>query len=253
MQFPHFRHVDKAAIPPQAQLPQNLTLLADEDFAPFSFKGLDGRPVGISVQLGLAACVELKIQCTVKTVAYGALLQALEQKQGDVVLGGPQASDKAAGTIQSTRPYYYSYSQFVVRNGGNFSGVEAKALAGRRLGYVKATAQELFLKKYYDRATLIPFTTEEAMFEALRTGGLDLAFADSLHVAFWIKGNAARGCCAPYGAPFADKGGFTHALVMMTRKEDGPLRQALDLALDRLQEKGVTAKILSTYLPSSPF
>lgn len=252
-QFPRFRHVDKAALESETTLPKTLTLLADQDFAPFSFTTADNKLTGISVQLGLAACSELKVQCTVKPMGFAELVSALQQKQGDIILGGPQVSVTSQPTLQATRPYYFSYSQFAARSGANFAGVDAKSLAGRRLGFVQGTGQALFLKSYYDRASLIPFTTEEAMFESLRTGGLDLAFADSLRLAFWLRGDHARSCCVPFGAAFADKTSFTHGLVMITRPEDGNLRQAFDQALDRLQEKGTSAKVFASFLPSSPF
>jgi polar amino acid transport system substrate-binding protein len=253
LQFPHFRHVDKALVEMPTELPQTLTLLTDEDFAPFSFKTADDKLAGISVQLGLAACEELKVKCSVKSKPFSALLGALRQKEGDIVLGGPQASSKLLEEFLATRPYYYSYSQFALRNGTNFPGVDSKSLAGRRLGFVKGSAQENFVRKYYDRSNLIPFAAEDTLFETLRTGGLDVVFADSSHIAFWMKGNAARGCCVPFGAAFADKASFTHGLSILTRGTDSALRDAFDTALDRLQEKGITSKILATYLPSSPF
>ena len=248
-QFPLFRHVDKSALAPAAKLPATLTLLVDEDFAPFSFKSADGKLAGVSVQLALAACAELKVQCQLQSMPYANLLNALQDKRGDVVIGGPAASPR----FGSTRPYYFSYSQFFVRGGSNFGGVDTKSLAGRRLGFVKGTGQDAFLKKDFDRATLVPFTTEDALFEALRTGGLDLAFVDSLRGAFWLKGQTSRSCCVPYGGSFVDKASITHGLVMLTRLGDNALREALDSALDQLQEKGLTAKAFATYLPSSPF
>ena len=251
--FPRFRHVDKAAPAPQAALPATLTLLADEDFAPFSFKTADGKFSGLSVQLALAACSELKVQCQMRGLPFASLSAALQQKQGDVIIGARQAKAGAAQALAATRAYFYSYSAFLIRSGTSFAGTDTKSLAGRRVGFVQANAQEVFLKKYYDRATLVPFPTEEALFEALRTGGLDLAFADSLHGNFWIKGAASRSCCVQFGEAFADKTTFTHGLVMLTRGQDEGLRDALDYALDRLQEKGLSAKIFATYLPASPF
>ncbi len=252
-QFPRFRHVDKAALGPEPTLPKTLTLLADQDFAPFSFTTADNKLTGISVQLGLAVCAELKVQCVVKPLSFADLLPALQQKQGDVILGGPQVSAKSEPALQATRPYYFSYSQFAARSGANFAGVDAKSLAGRRLGFVQGTGQAAFLKSYYDRANLVPFSSEEAMFESLRTGGLDLVFADSMRLAFWAKGDLAHGCCVPFGAAFADKASFTHSLVMIMRPEDVSLRQSFDVALDKLQEKGASAKIFAAFLPSSPF
>ncbi len=250
-QFPHFRHVDKTAPVTQATLPKSLNLLVDEDFAPFSFKTADGKLAGISVQLSLAACAELKVPCQMQAMPYAGLLAALQDKKGDVIIGGPSAT--AATRVTATRPYYYSYSQFFIRNGSNFGGVDVKGLAGRRIGFVKGSGQEAFLKRHYDRATLVSFTSEEATFEALRTGGLDLVFADTLRGAFWLKGASSRGCCAPFGGAFVDKSTFTHGLVMLLRNDDANLREALDQALDRLQEKEISAKAFAAYLPASPF
>ena len=76
---------------------------------------------------------------------------------------------------------------------------------------------------------------------------------DSLRGAFWLKGQTSRGCCVPFGGTFMDKTTISHGLVMLTRSGEDALREALDAALDRVQEKGITAKAFATYLPSSPF
>ncbi|WP_196503837.1 transporter substrate-binding domain-containing protein [Aestuariivirga litoralis] len=253
LQFPLFRHIDRSAPAPQAVLPKTLVLLTDEDFAPFSFKAADGHLNGISVELAVAACAELKIQCQVKTLPFAGLLDALKGKQGNAVIAGPLANAQTMASFSATRPYYYSFSQFLVRNGTNLTGPDEKSLTGRRLGFIKGSQQELFLKTHYDRSNLVPFTATDALFEALRTGGLDVAFADSLQASFWLKGSDARECCAPLGQSFVDKSTFTHGMVMLTRTEDSELRDAFDHALDQLQDKGTTSKILSSYLPVSPF
>ncbi len=238
---------------PQVALPKTLVLLADEDFAPFSFKTADGHVNGVSIELALAACSELKVQCQVKTLPYSGLLSALQAKQGNLVIAGPVPNASTLADFATTRPYFFSFSQFVGRNSVNLPGQDEKALAGRRVGFVKGTQQEVFLKAHYDRAALVPFTTAEALFEALRTSGLDLAFVDSLQAVFWLKGPEAHDCCTAFGQAFIDKTTFTHSLVMLTRSEDAGLRDAFDYELDQLQDRGATSKILASYLPISPF
>ncbi|HEY4996032.1 MAG TPA: hypothetical protein VII21_07015, partial [Aestuariivirga sp.] len=89
IEYPQFRQVDKAQAKPELSLPSKITLLADEDFAPFSFKSIDGKSAGISIQLALSSCALLKLTCDVKFLPYAALLPALASKQGHVVVGGP--------------------------------------------------------------------------------------------------------------------------------------------------------------------
>ncbi|MEO9167692.1 MAG: transporter substrate-binding domain-containing protein [Aestuariivirga sp.] len=245
--------MDKTQAKPEVALPSKIILLADDDFAPFSFKSIDGKSAGISIQLALSSCALLKITCDVKLLPYASLMQALASKQGDVIVGGPSATSLSGQALRTTRPYYLSFSRFIKRVGVNFAGTDAKSLAGRRLGVVKGTAQEEFLKKNFGRSSLITFDNTASLFETLRTGGVDLAFADSTLSAFWLKGENARGCCATFGGAFMDRATITRSLVMVMRQQDANLQSAFDYALDQLQENGSTAKVFQTYLPESPF
>ncbi len=251
--FPHFRHIDRAVDVSGPAGVSVLTLLADEDFAPFSFKTVDGKLTGVSVQMALAACADLKITCQVKAMPYSQLLTALSEKQGDLIVGGPILKASDAAKFQHTRPYFYSMSNFIGRTGTGLLKTDAKSLAGRRLGFIKGSEQDVFLKKNYDRSVLVDFASEAALFEALRTGSLDVAFADSIHAGFWMHGSAARNCCVALGAPYVDRSGFSHALSFIVAADRVSLRDDFDNALDHLQDKGISNKIFSTFLTSLPF
>lgn len=251
--FPHFRHIDRAVDVSGPAGVSVLTLLADEDFAPFSFKTADGKLTGVSVQMALAACADLKVTCQVKALPYGQLLSALLEKQGELIVGGPILKPADTAKFQQTRPYFYSMSNFIGRTGTGFLKTDAKSLAGRRLGFIKGSEQDVFLKKNYDRSVLVDFASEAALFEALRTGSLDIVFADSIHAGFWMHGTAARNCCVALGAPYIDRAGFSHALSFIVAADRVALRDDFDNALDHLQDKGISNKIFSTFLMSLPF
>ena len=44
---------------------RTIRFLADDDFPPLHFSGLDGAPTGFSVELARAACERLAVTCTV--------------------------------------------------------------------------------------------------------------------------------------------------------------------------------------------
>jgi ABC-type amino acid transport substrate-binding protein len=64
--FPRFRHIDPAGSIATVRPTNVLTLLTDEDFAPWSFKASDGTLKGVSVDLATAACVDVEIKCQIK-------------------------------------------------------------------------------------------------------------------------------------------------------------------------------------------
>ncbi len=251
--IPQFRHVDAGAMAPADPASGEIKLLTDEDFAPFSFKNADGSVTGVAVEMAQAACAELRLKCVILAKPFSELLPALNRNEGDAIISGLRTTKEVMQQATMTRPYFFSRGQFIARLGTPFEAPDIRTLAGRRLGFVKGTSHQAFLEKYYDRAALTPFDSEATLFENLRTGSLDVAFADSLHGQFWLKGSNSRGCCATLGAGFIDRETFSRGLTFVMRRDHDVLRQNFDYALDRLQNNGTSTKIFAHYFPDFVF
>ncbi len=251
--FPHFRHVDPLATMPTERVAGPVTLLTDEDFAPFSYKDDKGAITGIAVDMALQACAEVKLTCQLKPMPFADLMPALARGEGDAIISGLRPSAELMKKTIMTRPYFFSFGRFVMRVGMPFETPDIRTLAGRRIGYVNGTSHQAFLEKYYDRSALTPFAGEAELFESLRTGKLDAVFTDSLRAGFWLNGTASRNCCVALGAGFGDEATVTRGLAFFTRQNRELLREYFDFALDRLDENGQATKIFSRYLPASPF
>ncbi len=252
-EFSRFRHFDVGAIAPLEAFKGPVILLADQDFAPFSYRDATGKLVGLSVDMAFKACAEARITCTIKSVSFSELLPALLRGEGDVIVSGLRMTPAILQKVTMTRPYYFSSGRFITRVGMPFKAADIRSLAGRRIGFVKNTSHQAFLEKYYDRSALNSFAGEAEMFEALRTGKLDAAFSDSLHADFWIKGTSSRQCCVALGKSFIDRATFTRGLSFLVKQDRETLREYLDFVLDKMEQDGETAKIMARYLPASPF
>ena len=248
-----FRHFEGLAAAPINNLVGPFKLLVDQDFAPFSFQKSDKTMVGISVDLALAACAEIKVTCELVPRPFSELLPALEKGEGQAIVSGLKLSPSVLRNAAMTRPYFFSTAQFLTRIGTTFAVPDVKTLAGRRVGVVKGTSHAAFLDKYFERSALISFADESTMFEQLRVGGLDAAFADAVHNAFWLKGSASRGCCVALGEGFIDRKTFSRGLSFVVRADQPGLREGFDFALDKLEEKGITAQTFARYLPAGAF
>jgi polar amino acid transport system substrate-binding protein len=251
--FPRFRHVDAGAAAPQDPVSGPVKLLADSDFAPFSFRNSEGALIGLSVEMAQAACTEMRITCEIVPLPFTDLLPALKRGEGDAIITGLRNSPETLQDANMTRPYFFSFGRFIARIGTPFESPDVRNLAGRRLGFVRGTSHQAFLEKYYERSALTPFDSEATLFESLRTGKLDVAFTDSLHALFWINGQTSRACCKALGAGFIDRNTFTRGLSFLVRSDRENLRESLDFALDKLEDKNLSAKIFARYLPDSPF
>ena len=248
-----FRHIDIGAVAPLEVIKSPVRLLTDVDFPPFSFENPDKTMNGIAVDLAVAACAELKLTCQIIPKSFNELLPALKNHEGDAIMSGVRLNADVMKIASATRPYYFSSARFITRSGMPFTEPDMRALAGRRIGYVKGTSHAAFLGKYYERSALTPFNDENALLESLRTSTIDAAFTDSLHAAFWLKGTNAQKCCVNLGQSFIDRQTFSRSMSIVISNDQPNLREAFDYALDRLQEKGITAKIFGRYIPESQF
>jgi polar amino acid transport system substrate-binding protein len=249
--WPRLRHADPVDRLPVNVSGQVIRVLVDEDFAPFSFVRNDGAQAGVSVELALAACKELVLRCEIVAKPFADLLPTLLRGDGEVLATGYRMTEGVAAQTAATRPYHMSSGRFLVRTGTPLESADIKTLAGRRLGYAKNTSHGAFVEHYYARSALVPFDTEKQLFDALRGGAVDAAFADGLHVAFWLQGSASAKCCQPLGLAYMDRHYFSRGLSFLLPKSRRDLQQAFDLALDRLEEKGTTGEIFNRYMPAS--
>jgi polar amino acid transport system substrate-binding protein len=249
--FPGFRHVDP--FHGEASQPQTtqVVLLADADFAPWSFVGEDGALQGISVEIARSACADAGLTCDIQAAAFAELLPKLKKGEAQAIITGLKRDAALASEFALTRPYFQSLARFAVRNGSPLSAPDIRTLAGRKLGYRANTTHARFLEKFYNRSALTPFETQDQMQEALRTGLVDAIFSDAVLLSYWLGGSASKGCCTFLGKAFLHRDSFSRGLGFVVRRDDPALRQRFDDALDRLESKGDVAKIFARYLPAS--
>ena len=247
--FPRFRHMMVMDKPLSAPPRGVVRLLAEPDFAPWSFALDDGTMSGISVDLALLACEEAGLKCEVLPTHLPDLINRLQGFEGDAIISGMRISTEMETGLALTRPYFRSLSHFVTRIGAGLVGADPPSLAGKRLGFVEGTLHGLFLQKYYGNSAMMPYKSEAELFENLRTGAIDVAFADTLRLGFWMKSEAARNCCVALGRPVIDMATITRPLVFMMRGDGAALRDRFDAALDKLDDTGRTGEVFERYLP----
>ena len=249
---PLFRTTEEQARP---ALPEQLAvkLIADEDFAPYSFRSRTGSPAGISVEIAIAACEQARLACTVEVRPFAEILPALERGEVDVAVTGPRLDADTLAASRMTRPYFRIMGRFAVPNTSTLDTASVSNIAGRRIGVVKDTVHARWLTAYYASTRITPFDDLAAAGAALKAGEVDALFGDNVQVIYWVAGEAAAGCCRLLGGAYSDFDYFSRNLAFLTRRDKPELAQALDYGLDKAQAAGSTAKILRTYLPLDPW
>jgi polar amino acid transport system substrate-binding protein len=227
--------------------------LVDDEFPPLQFAGPDGAPTGFSIELARAACERLAITCTVQVRRFDTLLDALADRNGDVVVAAIPITAELRQRFGVTLPYFRIPARFAVSKAGKTPGPQAKALEGKSVAVLAGTAHEAYVRAFAAGAAIRQFPDLPSAEAALKAGQVDYLFADGLSLALWIGGTDSAECCVLAGGPYLESRFFGEGMGFVLRKEDANLRQAFDFALQRLWDEGKFAELYLRFFPVSPY
>ncbi|MGE3876303.1 MAG: transporter substrate-binding domain-containing protein [Parvibaculaceae bacterium] len=243
--LPRFRQIDIGGKPASFTRDQ-ITVLADDDFPPFSYAGPADEPQGIAVEAAQAACQELHVKCEIVLKPW----QSLAEDGPDGIVAGLRLDDATLAKYQPTRPIYRTLGRFVARKDSDLTQVTRDAVAGKRIGVLAGSGYEAWLKRNFADSVIVPYPSLNELEEALRTAKVELLFGDGLQLVYWMRGSASQNCCKYVDGAYYDDASFSRPYVFFVRRGDEELKQAFDYALDRLQEQGAFTRIFGRYLPA---
>ncbi len=250
---PRFRHTEPVAKAPNFDRNRKLVLLADDDFAPFSYTDADGQLRGLAVDVARAACARATLQCEFRAAPWAAIQQGLAGAGVDAAISGLRASDATLAAFEPTRPIYRALGRFAVRKDSPLKLPDTPSLSGKRIAVVARSAHEAWLKANLAEAEAVLFGDLPLAETALQSGNVDAVFGDALQLVYWTSGSAGQGCCRLVEGAFVDEATFSRGFSFYVKRGDDALRDILDYALDEMQNSGEFAKIFQTYVPASPW
>ncbi|WP_020179969.1 transporter substrate-binding domain-containing protein [Methylopila sp. M107] len=220
-----------------------------DDYPPFHYVDAEGQAAGFAVDLARAICAELKIACTLQAWRWDALLDTIDKRQADVILAMVRPTPALRARFAMTERVHQTPARFASRSDKAIADATPEALKGRTVAVVQGSAHEAFLKAYFPDATLKTFETVDAARDAAKAGEADLVFGDAVSIAFWLNGTASENCCRFVGGPYVDARYFGEGVGALVKPSDVRLRQAIDYALQRLDENGTYAEIYLKHFP----
>jgi polar amino acid transport system substrate-binding protein len=239
---------NRAVAPDPATL-KPIRFLTADDYPPFEFLGPDGALAGYNIDVARALCDVLKISCSIQPRRWDNLLDALESREGDAIVASLKETAATRDRARFTAPYYLTPARFVALAGPRSFDARPEGLRGATIGVLGGSAHEAFLRAFFPGVTLVPFPDREQLMAALLAGQFELAFDDAIGLAIWMNEQTKPGCCVFHGGPFLEPGYFGEGIGIAVRRDDDQLRQALNWALQKLDERGVMTELYLKYFP----
>ena len=214
------------------------------DYPPFSHIDDDGQFSGFDVDIAMALCARLEVECAFVREDWEELIPGLRDGRFDAIVSSMSITEQRRHLVSFTDRYYSNVVRFVSRKD---SGFDPEAPAGRSIGAARATVSSDWLEANLSGvADIRLFTESGAPLQALVEGSIDAIFGDGLGFWDWLQ--------SPQGADFEFAGDgyrLDEGIGIAVRKDDDTLRLRLNQAIGEILADGTYEAINARYFSFS--
>lgn len=167
---------------------ETYVVATDITFAPFEFQDVDGKFVGIDIDLIKEIAANQKFDVTIKPLGFDAALQAVQANQADGVIAGMSITDERKRVFDFSDPYFESGVQMAVL-AANEDIKSYADLKGKRVAVKNGTQGAEFAASIKDKYgfQIVSFADSASMFEEVKTGNSVAVFEDYPVLAYGIQ------------------------------------------------------------------
>ncbi|MBW8298952.1 MAG: transporter substrate-binding domain-containing protein, partial [Hydrogenophaga sp.] len=104
-----------------AQAADKLVIGTEGAYPPFNFVSADGKVGGFDVEIGMALCAEMKVECEVVTQDWDGIIPALQAKKFDFMIASMFITPERAEKVAFTKSYYKAPMTHIAQKGANIT------------------------------------------------------------------------------------------------------------------------------------
>jgi polar amino acid transport system substrate-binding protein len=231
-----------------------LTVGSDTTYAPMEFIDVQSSdPIGFDVDFANALAKKLCLNAKVTTTSFTGILDTLTsgslgQQRSDIVISSMTITDERSKQVNFV-PYFQAGQSILVAK-GNPKGIKSiNDLCGRNVAVQKATAEEDDINQNINAAggacasnniKAISFEKQTDVIDQLLVGRVDATYQDSPVTNYFEQKNATK---IEKGVVLVSPSPIGIAI----RKDDDPMKKALETAYDAIRKDGSYKKALEKW------
>lgn len=208
-------------------------------YAPFAFKGEDGKLQGFDVDLLDALSKKLGFTYKITPTEYDNMFMSVANGEYDLGMGQVCVTEDRKQKMAFTDPYWNAGLQFIVKKDSGITSPDQ--LHGKKIAVEKGTASHKYVMEHYKDADIVVFPQVSAAFMEVEQGKADALMQDKPNAAYYIKKHPDSGLVLL--GDETDKIPDAYALP-----KDSPYKAELDKALKELQDDGTIKKLEDKWL-----
>lgn len=215
------------------------------DAKPYTFTTADGQFTGFDIELFLNVAERIgfkKDQVVFTGQEFSALMPSVANGRFDVAVAAIGTTEARKKTVDFSDGYLAGYLSVLTSDP---KVTDAGQLAGKRLGVVQGTLQEIYAAKNFTSTDLVKFPDNNSAVAALNNGTVDAHFLDY---------EAAKDYAGRYPALkiAVNIPSFDAPAGFVIRKGNDALRTALNQGLHAAMQDGTWKTLYQKWFPGSP-
>jgi len=215
-------------------------------YPPFSETTPSGELKGFDIDIALALCEQMKVQCELVKQDWDGIIPALMAKKYDAIIASMSITPERKKKVNFTGKYYNTPAKFIAREGVDWEDTN-EGLEGKVVGVQRATIHQDYMEKIYPDVELKLYGTQDEVYLDLAAGRIDAAMADSVAMLEgFLKTENGKGF-AFFGRDHSDPAIHGEGAGIAIRKEDDDLRAMFNDAIKAIRANGTYDKIAKQY------
>jgi cyclohexadienyl dehydratase len=240
--------------PAQAETPMRLDAIIGagalrvgltEDYRPFSFADASGKVVGIDVDMAVSLAQSLDVRLEIVKTSWSTLKSDLEANNFDIAMGGITITLDRQKVGLFSSPVFSSGKTPITRCGDEpkYETIAAIDQPGVHVIVNPGGTNERFDRAHLQKATIIQWSDNATIFDALVEGKADLMITDAVETRVQAKLHPGILCPVHPNAP------FDHSELAYWMPRDPIFAAYVNQWLNLLDLSGEHQAILARWMP----
>jgi polar amino acid transport system substrate-binding protein len=227
---------------------EKLRLGTEGAYPPFNYFDSAGNVIGFDVEIGLAHCEKMGVECEIVAQDWDGIIPGLLAKRYDFIIASMFITEERKQQVAFTDPYYKAAMTHVAPKDSGLTEFTNDTLSGMAIGAQSGTTQANFVQAQYPDADIRLYPTQDEVNLDMASGRIDLQVGDMLPLLDFLKTDDGE-CCEMVGDPITDPAFVGEGVGIAVRQEDTELVSRLNEALIAIREDGTYKAINDKYFP----
>ncbi len=215
-------------------------------YPPFSETTPSGELKGFDIDIALALCEQMQVECELVKQDWDGIIPALLAKKYDAIIASMSITPERKKKVDFTGKYYQTPAKFVAREGVDWDDTPA-GMKGKVVGVQRGTTHHDYMAKRFPETELKLYGTQEEIILDLQAGRIDAVMSDSVQMQEgFLKSPDGKGY-AFFGGDHTDPEIHGEGAGIAIRKGDDDLRMMFDDAIKAIRANGTYDRIANRY------